>query len=347
MTRTTWGALLAVWLLAPMAQAQEASESPSPPAVASDTSAASEAEPATTSEASADRATEGEVEPEVEHDVGGVDVDAESEVEPEAESEVAPAPPTACPRTSRQLGPSSAPLLDGMLGVPRRACFRTEVALAGDAYLIAEPANFYGNIRVGGRLAGSVNIDDLVEIWGTFEALRYQSLISAVSSSYLGTGYLTLGSSARLAADTERRWVLWGRVVLPTTSGLDRNSQPLALELGTTGEWNAHPNLRLHAALSVLGSIGVSGIAPVLPRGGVRAMGGADWIPYEWLSFQLEVQTGFGYRDGLDFVALSGGARLGLGDRIGIDLSVLWPFLGAERALAAAQVGVSGRFDDP
>lgn len=309
---------LAAWMVAPLAHAQS--------------EVASESESGVASESDPEVAAEAEVEP-------------EPDVEPGPAAP--PAAPTACPWTSRQLGPSSAPLLDGMLGVPRRACFRTEVALAGDGSLIAEPANFYGNIRVGARLSGSVNVDDLVEIWGSFEAFRYQSLISAVSSSYLGTGYLTLGSSLRLAADTERRWIGWARVVLPTTSGLDQNSQPLALELGTTGEWNAHPNLRFHAALSVLGSVGASSIAPPLPRGGVRAMGGADWIPYEWLSFQLEVQTGFGYRDGLDFVALSGGARLGLGDRIGVDLSVLWPFLGAERALAAAQLGISGRFDDP
>jgi hypothetical protein len=265
----------------------------------------------------------------------------------EIDSASTPPPATTCPRTSRQLGLSTAPLLDGMLGVPRRACFRTEVALAGDAYLIAEPRAFYGNIRVGGRISGSVNIGDLVEIWGSFEAVRWQSILSAVSSRYLGTGYLTLGSTLRLLDEQQRRLVGWVRLVLPTTSGLDQNSQPLALEVGTTAEWNAHPNLRLHGALSLLGSVGISSIAPPLPRGGVRVGGGMDWIPYEWLSFQVELMTGFGYRDGLDYMALAGGARLGLGDRIGVDLGVIWPFVGAERALAAAQVGVSGRFDDP
>jgi len=254
---------------------------------------------------------------------------------------------TSCPRTSRQLGLSTAPLLDGMLGVPRRACFRSEVALAGDAYLIAEPREFYGNVRIGGRVSGSVNLHDEIEIWGSFEAVRYQSLISAVSTHYLGTGYLTIGSSFRLLDEHQRRWIAWARAVLPTTSGLDQNSEPLALEVGTTAEWNAHPNLRLHGALSLIGSVGISSIAPVLPRGGVRVGGGLDWIPYEWLSFQVELMTGFAYRDGLDFMALAGGARLGLGDRIGVDLSVIWPFVGSERALAAAQLGLSGRFDDP
>jgi hypothetical protein len=54
-----------------------------------------------------------------------------------------------------------------------------------------------------------------------------------------------------------------------------------------------------------------------------------------------------GYRDGLDYLAVAGGARLGLGDRVGVDLSVIWPFVGAERALAGAQLGFSGRFDEP
>jgi hypothetical protein len=252
-----------------------------------------------------------------------------------------------CPWTARQLGPSTAPLLDGMLGVPRRACFRTEVALAGDAYIIADAPHFYGNVRVGGRVSGSVNVSDLVEIWGSFEAVRWQSVLSAVSSSYVGTGYLTLGSSLRLFDEDQRRVAGWVRVVLPTTSGLDQHTQPLALEVGATAEWNAHPNVRFHGALSLVGSIGVSDIAPPLPRGGVRVGGGLDWIPYEWLSFQVELVSGFGYRDGLDYLGLAGGARLGLGDRIGVDLSVLWPFVGAERAIAGAQLGFSGRFDDP
>jgi hypothetical protein len=90
--------------------------------------------------------------------------ESESEHEHESESESESAPPSTCPRTSRQLGLSTAPLLDGMLGVPRRACFRSEIALAGDAYLVAEPTEFYGDIRIGGRLSGSVNLGDLVEI---------------------------------------------------------------------------------------------------------------------------------------------------------------------------------------
>lgn len=285
----------------------------------------------------------GEVEGEGEAEGGG---EVEHAVEGEHAGEVA-APPGSCPRTSRQLGASTAPLLDGMLGVPRRACFRTEVALAGDGSLIAEPADFYGNIRVGARLSGSVNVGDLVEIWGSFEAFRWQSLISAVSSRYLGTGYLTLGSSLRLFDQDQRRVAAWARVVLPTTSGLDQRSQPLALELGAAAEWNAHPNVRFHAALSLFGSVGVSDIAPPAPRGGVRVGGGLDWIPYEWLSFQVELVSGIGYRGGFDYLAAAGGARLGLGDRIGVDLSILYPFVGDERALAAAQLGVSGRFDDP
>jgi hypothetical protein len=192
-----------------------------------------------------------------------------------------------------------------------------------------------------------VNVGDVVEIWGSFEAIRWQSLISAVSTRYLGTGYLTLGSTLRLFDESQRRVVAWARLVLPTTSGLDQHSEPLALEVGTTAEWNAHPNLRLHGALSLIGSVGISEIAPPLPRGGLRVGGGLDWIPYEWLSFQLELMTGFGYRDGLDHLAVAGGARLGLGDRIGADLSVIWPFVGAERALAGAQLGVSGRLPDP
>ena len=58
-------------------------------------------------------------------------------------------------RPNRATGPTQAPLLDGMLGVARHACPQRELSLAGDAYLVARPEDFYGNIRIGARLSGS------------------------------------------------------------------------------------------------------------------------------------------------------------------------------------------------
>jgi hypothetical protein len=250
-----------------------------------------------------------------------------------------------CPRTARAVGPTQASTLDGQLGAPRRACLRDELVLAGDGYLIARPADFYGNIRVGARLSGSYVVDRTIELWGSLELVRYQSLISAVSSSYLGLGYLSLGATLPYFRERDRAIAAYVRLVLPTTTGLDQRSQPLALELGTTAETQAGPNFRFHAWASALGSLAVSDLAPADPRGGVRVGGGVDWVPYEAFSIVLELASGFGYRDALDFLALQGGFRFAFGDTLGVDLGLSWPFAGAEPGLATAQLAVSGRLD--
>ncbi len=253
--------------------------------------------------------------------------------------------PDGCPGTARAVGPSQAPFLDGQLGVPRRACLRDELSIAGDAYLIARPADFYGNIRIGTRISGSYVVNETVSVWGSLELVRYQTLLSAVGNSYLGLGYLTVGGTVVYFREQDRSLAAYARLVLPTTTGLDRRTQPLALELGTTAEVTAAENFRFHAWVSGLTSLVLSDIAPADPRAGVRVGGGVDWVPYEAFSVVVELASGFGYRDALDFLALQGGFRFAFGDLLGVDLSVSWPFLGSEPALAAAQLAVTGRLD--
>ncbi|MBX7194504.1 MAG: hypothetical protein K1X94_20780 [Sandaracinaceae bacterium] len=262
-----------------------------------------------------------------------------------AEIEAPPAPRDGCPRSARAVGPLQVSFLDGQLGVARRACLRDEVSIAEDAYLIARPADFYGNIRLGTRLSGSVVVRPDLSLWGSLEIVRYQTLLSAVGNSYMGLGYLSLGASYRYYAEHDRSFVAYARLVLPTTSGLDRRSQPLALELGTTAEVTASENFRFHAFLSAIGSLALSDVAPADPRGGLRVGGGVDWVPYEAFSLVVELSGGFGYRDALDFLAVSAGLRFAFGELIAADLGVVYPFLGAEPALAAAQLAISGRFD--
>lgn len=250
-----------------------------------------------------------------------------------------------CPRTARVVGPTQAAFADGQLGVPRRACLRDELVLAGDGYLIARPADFYGNIRVGARLSGSYVVDRTIELWGSIELVRHQSLISAISSTYLGLGYLSLGATLPYFRERDRAVAAYARLVLPTTTGLDQGAQPLALELGTTAEARGGANVRFHAWASVLGSLAISVLAPADPRVGVRVGGGVDWAPYDAFSIVLELASGLGYRDALDFLALQGGFRFAFGDTLGIDLGLSWPFAGAEPGLASAQLAVSGRLD--
>ncbi len=264
--------------------------------------------------------------------------EAEGEPAP-AREESAPAPapgrladgsldPCATDLRSRPVGPLSVGPHDGQLGVPYRACPRNEVAIGGDALLVADTADFYGNIHASGRLRLSMLLDPNVEGFVSWEALRYQTAISSVAAAYLGLGYLSYGATARVLSGEGRVLAITGRLVLPTTSGLDQSSQPLALDLGLTGAWQADPNFRFHMWLVLLGSLGI-GAGPAEPRGGLSLGGGVDWRPWEWISFVLEVNAGFGYRDALDQLAAQAGVRLALGTEVGLELAASMPLLGA------------------
>lgn len=247
--------------------------------------------------------------------------------------------PCATDLRSRPVGPLQVSALDGQLGMPYRACPRAEVALGGDALIVADTAHFYGNIRASGRVRASMLLDPNVEGFVSWEALRYQTVISSVSAAYLGLGYLSYGATARISEEEGRVYAITGRMVLPTTSGLDQSSQPLGLDVGITGAWQADANFRFHMWLVLLGSLGV-GEGPPEPRGGVRLGGGADWRPYEWLAFVLEIASGFGYRDALDLVAAQAGVRLALGTELGLELAASLPLVG-ERALDSGALPLS------
>lgn len=235
--------------------------------------------------------------------------------------------PCATDLRSRPIGPLQVSALDGQLGMPYRACPRAEVAIGGDALIVADTANFYGNVRASGRLRASMLLDPNVEGFVSWEPLRYQTVISSVSAAYLGLGYLSYGVTARISAEKGRVYAITGRMVLPTTSGLDQSSQPLGLDVGMTGAWQADANFRFHMWAVLLGSLGI-GAGPPEPRGGVRLGGGVDWRPYEWIAFVLELASGFGYQDGLDLVAAQAGVRLALGTEVGLELSGSLPFFG-------------------
>ncbi len=239
--------------------------------------------------------------------------------------------PCATDLRPRPIGPLSVGELDGQLGVPYRACPRDEIAIGGDALLVADTANFYGNIRVNGRLRLSMRLDPNVEGFLSWEAFRYQTVISSISAAYVGLGYLSYGATARLHSSEGRVLSITGRMVLPTTTGLDQSSQPLALDVGVTGARQADANFRFHAWRVLLGSVAI-GAGPADPRGGLRLGGGVDWRPYEWIAFVLELSSGFGYRDALDLLAAQAGVRLALGTEVGLELAASLPFLGV-RAL--------------
>ena len=95
-------------------------------------------------------------------------------------------------------GPVAASLWDGALGRAQSACPRAELAVAPHAYLLADTPAFYGVVAASGVLEGSAVLDRRTELGVRLELVRYQNVISAISSSYTGLGYTTLSATRRV-----------------------------------------------------------------------------------------------------------------------------------------------------
>jgi hypothetical protein len=238
-----------------------------------------------------------------------------------------PRGPCATNLRSRPVGPLQVGNLDGNLGVAHRACPREEVAIGGDAFLVIHSEDFYGNIRFAGRARVSALLfDPRVEAYLSWEPFRYQTVISSVAADTIGLGYLSWGASGQVYVDESRVIAVTGRMVLPTTTGIEQPNPPLAMDLGLTAAWQVDTGVRLHMWVTALGSLGLG--TPTDPRGGLRVGGGVDLIAAEWISFVVELGSGFGYQADLDFLAAQGGVRLALGPEFGLELAGFVPFLG-------------------
>jgi hypothetical protein len=253
----------------------------------------------------------------------------------------------ACESSSRALwtGPLQVALLDGQLGLGRSACPRTEIRLGGDLALVAEVADFYGNVKVDAALGGSWAITEGTEVFAGFEAFRFQTVISSIAATFLGTGYFSLGATQRIWSGSGVSLAFTGRLVLPTST-LDQNSNPLALDVGLNLAWAGHRVVQLFASMLFAGSLGMSE-GPALPRGGARFLVGLDIHPLRWLAIVVQLEAGFGYRGAVDLIAPGAGFRFAIGRHFGIELGAVFPVAGEERALAAGALQLSWRFDAP
>ena len=228
-----------------------------------------------------------------------------------------------------------ASLYDGGLGRAHSPCPRNELGVTGGAYLLADTANFYGHIVAGATLDGRWAVNDRVEVYGSAEAVRYDNVIGALSSDYLGYGHTTVGASGVLWGGDRSVVALNGKLVLPTAFGLYENSWPVGADLGVAWAWAKSERFRAHAQLGGVGS-GAITAASAQPRAGAEATGGVEWRFVKPVAVVADVEAGFGYTAPLDHLALGVGFRARLGDRGGLELAGLVPLAGRERALAAA-----------
>lgn len=249
--------------------------------------------------------------------------------------------------TGLATGPVTVGFQDGDLGVPHRVCGRSEVGLTSGGLAVVETENFYGHIVAGATLEGSWAPTRRTEVYASIEAFRYDSVITPITATYMGFGHLGVGASQRLWDNDAFAIALHGRVVAPTAFGLYRHAFPFGLDVGFSGIWAATSTLRLHTDVAGLASAAVSP-GPAFPRAGARVMIGGEWQPVKPFALVLDVTSGFGYTAALDHLAGSLGIRVGIGDRVGVDLGASLPFVGRERTLAAGELKFNvrlGRLD--
>ncbi|HHO52890.1 MAG TPA: hypothetical protein ENK18_18950 [Deltaproteobacteria bacterium] len=237
-------------------------------------------------------------------------------------------------------GPVHAALLDGGLGRARRACPRTELAVAPRALLLVDTPNFYGHVVAGLSLDGALALDPDTELFGRLELIRYDSVISAVTSSTLTPGHTTVGAT-RVLRSEGLILALTGELVLPTALGLYRGAWPLGLDVGLASQWADGP-VEIHGQLTALGSAALSR-GPALPRAGLAPVLGGSVRPLRGLALALDLQSMFLYTDDVDVVALAPAVRLGLGDAWGAEIGSTLPLAGRERALAVVDLRVAWR----
>ncbi len=243
--------------------------------------------------------------------------------------------PCAPASRARPIGPLQVGQLDGLLAVPHRACPRMELAIGGDFLLVADADDLYGNIRANGRVRGSVAaLDDQLEAFVSWEPIRYQTIVGAVSASYLGLGYLSFGVSGQLLKEGRGVLAVTSRFVAPTTTGLDQGSFPLALDVGLTAAHRVHDAVRVHGWLNLLGTVGVGG--PSEPHAGTRLGFGVDWALAPAFSIVVEAVTGIASADAIDLFAAQLGFRFGFSDEVGLELGLSMPIIGARGVTAGA-----------
>lgn len=247
------------------------------------------------------------------------------------------------PERAKLEGPSPLGFLGARFGAPRSACAGNELELAATGDAIFEPDDLFGDITVAGVLAGRVRVLERGEIFGAFELVRYETVISALSASSFGIGDLTLGGAWRFVDGPTLAVTGFGRFLLPTTPQAIRRTRPFGLDAGVSGRWQTSDEIAWFGHLALLGTIAASR-ATSDPRGGVALAAGGTWRPTHGFALVYELDGQLGYGGALDHLALGVGFRSHL-DRRGFELFFKVPVVGRERALALAGLRLRYDFD--
>lgn len=264
-------------------------------------------------------------------------------------------------------GPVAATMQHGEFGVARRVCPRTEIAVESRGSAIAEvgtelleslvgpvPApvagallgkeQFYVNAQSAGTVVLSYALSSRLELFGSFEALRGQYVRASYTATPIGIGHTNVGATVRIFTADDVTLGVTSRLQLPTAISLYKNAWPIELDTGVSMLYQPLPALRWHTYMGGSGSIAITAGASN-PRVGLVSVSGLEVLPFDWLSFVVDVNSRTAYDAPLDHLGLAFGARAKIFGGLGVQTGFLFPILGQERGLAAAMVSLSYRLE--
>jgi hypothetical protein len=240
-------------------------------------------------------------------------------------------------------GPVVVGLYDADWGTGRRACLRSELAIAERLGATIDTKDFYGGVRADTIIAGSVRLRPRLELLGALELVRYEFAQNAsLKASALGLGQLTLGLQG-LALET-RRWALsaYGRVLVPTASTTP-SVQTTGVEVGVAASFRPHRKVEVHGHLAGDFTVGLSAGPPDV-RGGTALLLGVSYTPATWFGLTIDLQAVLGHRAALDALLPQLALRFRLWRALGLELAGTAPVAGADRRLALATLRLGWRF---
>ena len=166
-------------------------------------------------------------------------------------------------------GPLAIGYAEADIATGRRACPRTELGIGTRFGAIIDTANFYGNLGLDALVFGSLALNEGTELYATLEAVDFQYAQTALKTTSLSLGNLTVGATRVLYGPRSFVGAVSARLLLPTASGIP-GARTLGAEVGHASTWRAHDLLEVHTWVGVCGR---AVLAVDLAVGGPRRLG--------------------------------------------------------------------------
>lgn len=243
-----------------------------------------------------------------------------------------PTPTEECARTPHVGlidGPVTIGAYLGELGAGRRACPRSEIQLGLRGGAIIDTPNFYGALALDATLSTSFAIKGRGEFFSTLVLGRYVYAQNAsLKTQTLGLGPTSIGGSVVAYSKDGAVVSAYLRLALPTDTEVKTPS--MGGEIGFSVAIRRWQRVALNLVLSGDVTFGLSR-ASTDTRGGFMFLAGVQYAPAHWFAFAIDLQTHFGERAPLDYLAPALALRFRLYKGLGLELAGMVPVLGDDR----------------